>query len=123
MQSISVFLEIAKFADFQWRYPDVSRTQEMCHMIHIFFGFSLEVKCNSAKFHYCRIYVTDFREGAFLATHPWVAPKRSILKRVKSKPFKTNNNANMMLPGLGKRRTEESGWIRARLKIIDLSEI
>ena len=38
MQSISVFSDIAKFADFQWKSADVSITQGMCHMIHIFLG-------------------------------------------------------------------------------------
>ena len=41
MQYISVFLDIAKFADFQWKNDHVSRTQEMSHVIHIFFGSSL----------------------------------------------------------------------------------
>ena len=41
MQSIPVFIDIAKFADFQWKNPDVSRTQEVCHVIHTFFGSSL----------------------------------------------------------------------------------
>ena len=41
MQSISVFLDIPKFADFQWKNADVSRTQGVCHVIHIFFGSSL----------------------------------------------------------------------------------
>ena len=34
MQSIPVFLDIEKFADF-------SRTQRVCHVIHTFFGLSL----------------------------------------------------------------------------------
>ena len=38
MQSISVFLDIAKFAEFQLNYVDVSRTDGVCHMIHTFFG-------------------------------------------------------------------------------------
>ena len=38
MKFISVFLNIAKFADFQQKNPDVSRTQGVCHLIHIFFG-------------------------------------------------------------------------------------
>ena len=38
MQSISVFLDIAKFGDFQGKDAHVSRTQELCHVIHIFFG-------------------------------------------------------------------------------------
>ena len=41
MQSISVFLDIAKFADLRRTNADVSRTQGMCHVIHIFFGSSL----------------------------------------------------------------------------------
>ena len=41
MQSISAFLDIAKFAYFPSKDTDVSRTQRVCHVIHIFFGFSL----------------------------------------------------------------------------------
>ena len=41
MQSISVFLDIAKFADFLLKNAYVSRTQPLCHAIHIFFGSSL----------------------------------------------------------------------------------
>ena len=40
MPSISVFLEIAKFADFRRKNADASRIQEISHMIHIFFGSS-----------------------------------------------------------------------------------
>ena len=40
MQSMFVFLDITKFADFQSKNADVSRTHE-CHVIHIFFGSSL----------------------------------------------------------------------------------
>ena len=40
MQSISVFLDIAKFTDFQGKNADVSRTQAMCHAIHICFASS-----------------------------------------------------------------------------------
>ena len=38
MKSISVFLDIAKFANFWWKNADVSRTKEVCHLILIFFG-------------------------------------------------------------------------------------
>ena len=38
MQSIKVFLDIAKFADFRRKTADVSGTQGMCHVILIFFG-------------------------------------------------------------------------------------
>ena len=41
MYSVSVFLDIAKFADFGRKYADVSRSQKICHMIQTFFGFSL----------------------------------------------------------------------------------
>ena len=38
---MSVFLDIAKFANFRRKSADVSRTQTVCHVIHIFFGSSL----------------------------------------------------------------------------------
>ena len=41
MESKSVFLDKAKFADFRLKKADVSRTQKVCHVIHIFFGSSL----------------------------------------------------------------------------------
>ena len=41
MQSISVFLNITKFADFGWKNADVSRNQAVYHVIHTLFGFSL----------------------------------------------------------------------------------
>ena len=41
MQYISVFLDVAKFADFWWKNAGVSRTHGVCHVIHIFFGSSL----------------------------------------------------------------------------------
>ena len=41
MESISVFLDIAKFADFRYKNADASKTQGVCHLIHIFFGSSL----------------------------------------------------------------------------------
>ena len=38
MKSISVFLDIAKFANFRWKNADVSKTQGVYHVIIIFFG-------------------------------------------------------------------------------------
>ena len=38
MQSTSVFLGIAKFADFRWKNADVSGTQLVCQVIYVFFG-------------------------------------------------------------------------------------
>ena len=40
MQSVPVFLDVTKVADFRWKSGDVRRTQEVCHMIY-FFGSSL----------------------------------------------------------------------------------
>ena len=37
MQSISAFLDLAKFAGLRWKIADVSRNQGVCHVIHIFF--------------------------------------------------------------------------------------
>ena len=41
MQSISVFLDIAKYADFRSKNADVSRTQKMSHVIYVSFRPSL----------------------------------------------------------------------------------
>ena len=34
-------LNITKVADFRWKKADVSRTQEMCHVIYVFSASSL----------------------------------------------------------------------------------
>ena len=39
MQYISIFLDIANFADFLQKKADVSRAQSVCHMIYIFIYF------------------------------------------------------------------------------------
>ena len=67
------------------------QNSRVCHVIHIFFGSSLE-KDDYDKFHHCRRYVTGFRERAFWSlSHPWAVPKRPILKRVTIWPeFKAN---------------------------------
>ena len=72
MQSIAVFFDIAKFIDFRLKHADVSRTQGVCHLIHIFFGSSLgKVYC--AKFHHCRIFLKDFRESTQSRTNKRIA--------------------------------------------------
>ena len=46
MQSISVFVHVAKFADFWLKKTDISKTQGVYHVIHIFFRSSLgKVQC------------------------------------------------------------------------------
>ena len=69
----SVFLDIAKFSDFRWKNVDVSRTQGVCHVILICFGSSLG-NVNCAKFHHCRICVTNFREGRKSSEQPRKSP-------------------------------------------------
>ena len=41
MESIFVFLDIAKFADFREKNADASRTKRVCQVIHIVFEISL----------------------------------------------------------------------------------
>ena len=41
MQTTSVILNIAKFANFQWKNAYVGRTQEVCQVIHTIFGSCL----------------------------------------------------------------------------------
>ena len=63
----------------------MSAELKRCVTWFIYFLDFLYVMYNCAKFHHCRICVTDFREGTFLPhlrPHPWVAPKRPILNRV-----------------------------------------
>ena len=62
MQSVFVFLGIAKFADFRKKNADVSRTQVVFHVIDIFLEL-LWVRYNCAKCHHCRICKTYFKEG------------------------------------------------------------
>ena len=61
MHFISVFLDMAKFADFKWKNAKISRTQGVCHVIHMFLDL-LWVRYNCAKFHHSRMCVTEFRE-------------------------------------------------------------
>ena len=62
MQSVSVFLDIAKFSDFRGVNADVNKTQGVCHMIYIFFD-PLQARYCRVKYHHCRICVTHPREG------------------------------------------------------------
>ena len=45
MQSVSVFLDTTKIADFKWKSAEVNRTQGLCHviymLIYMFLGSSL----------------------------------------------------------------------------------
>ena len=56
-----------------------------CVTWFIYFLDLVWLRYNCAKFHHCRICVPDLMEGrAFLPPpHPWAAPKKPILNRVK----------------------------------------
>ena len=55
MQPMSVFLDIEQFEGFWWKGVDISKTQGVCHVIHIFFVSTLgkdllcQVNCNSSE--------------------------------------------------------------------------
>ena len=72
MQSISVFLDTTKVADFRWKNVDISRVQGVYHMIYLFFGSSLGVTVPSL---FIVGYVADVTEGS--------ASKKPILNRIK----------------------------------------
>ena len=79
MQSLSVFLDIAKTHDFRWKNANASRTQGVCQMIYIFLDL-LYVRYNCAKFYHSRICVTDFKEAGdegerFGSPYLWAARK------------------------------------------------
>ena len=73
MYQKTIYICISWYSKICWfavKNADVSKTQEVCHVIHIFF-YLLSVRYNSAKFHHCRICVTDFREwGPFCSPPP-----------------------------------------------------
>ena len=70
MQSIYAILDIKKVADSRLKSADVSRTQEMCHVMICYLDV-LQVRYNCDKFYHCRINVADFREGEpFWPPHP-----------------------------------------------------
>ena len=69
-QSISVFLDISKFADFRWKIL-MSTGLKGYITWFIYFLDLPSVRYNCAMFHHCRIRVKDFREwGPFWSTGP-----------------------------------------------------
>ena len=101
MQSISVFLDIAKFADFRWKML-MSAELKGCVTWFIYFLDLLWVRYNCAKFYHCRICGTGFREGGLFALHlpapireqPQKSPswiELRCLKTLKPKKLNTEN--------------------------------
>ena len=77
---ISVFLDIAKFADFLLKNADVSRTQVVCHVIHISFWIFFRKGITVPSFIILGC-LTDFREGrGFLPTPPTPTSVNSLEK-------------------------------------------
>ena len=75
MQSISLFFDVAEFADFRWKNVAVSRTQGYVTLLTYTFLGLFWVTYDCAKFQYCRISVTNFKEvGAFLTHLPLLSP-------------------------------------------------
>ena len=67
MQSSSVFLDIAKYADFRWKKMLMSAELMGCVTCFIYFLDPLLVRWyNCANFHHFRICMTDFKEGGWL---------------------------------------------------------
>ena len=60
MLLLSVFPDITKIGDFWWEIADVSRIQEIRHVIHAFLDF-FQVRYNFAKFHHCSVCPKKFR--------------------------------------------------------------
>ena len=78
MQFISVFLNIAKFADFRRKTADVSRTYAVCHVIYI---FNIFLRCGITVPSFIIVgYVRQIlgSRGAFLPPlireKPWKCP-------------------------------------------------
>ena len=88
----------------------------------IYFLDLLWVRYNWAKFHHCRIYVTDFRKGGrFCPTHPWAAPKKPILNRVQRInrflfPLKSSENHMFSDDFMAKRSHGKKSLIQSRFK-------
>ena len=85
MQSVPVFPDILKIADFRWK---MLKSAELKGRVTWFMYFLdlLYVRYNCAKFHQFRICVRHFREGELFCPRPhhlWAAPKKPILNRVK----------------------------------------
>ena len=94
MQSISVFFNITKFVNFWWKKKKIKKMLMLAEskvfvMWFICFLDLLEETYNWQVSSLWDMLDRFWREGFFWSTHPWVAPKRSVLNRVKM-DIKTN---------------------------------
>ena len=81
---MSVCLYFLYFSDFQGKNADVSRTQVVCHVIHIFFGSSLGKVYHSPIFIIVGYVSQILGRGVFLLPPPPICeqPLLPILNRV-----------------------------------------
>ena len=75
---------MTKVANFRWKNQQNPRGVSR----DLYFLDFFQVRYNYAKFHYCRIYVTDFRNGVFLANQFVSSLEKAILNRVNNVPKK-----------------------------------
>ena len=74
-----------------WYQQDWKWCVKWCRYFFVSFGCGKTVP-SCAKFHHCWICETEFREGDIFGhppapLHPWAAPKKPILNRVKLENF------------------------------------
>ena len=93
-----VFLDMAKLTDFWWKMLMSVKIKGSVTLFTYFLDV-LYARYNCAKFHRCRICVTDFMEGVFMAPPPhllaaperpiWVGLRNAMLKNsLLYKPFR-----------------------------------
>ena len=92
-----MFLDVAKFSDFWWQNPESAELKECVTWFVHFFYLPL-VWYNCAKSHHCRICLADLRERGPKSSppHPWAAPKKPILNRVKEATVETGGKFSII---------------------------
>ena len=108
MLSVSVFLDIIKFADFWWKDADVSRTQGVCNVIHIFFGSSLGKVQLSSFITVGYVWQILGSWGSFWPPHQW-AQNCPFWIRLRLLLLMTEFSVFMPLPGI----TPGNSWQRS----------
>ena len=84
MKSISIFLDIAKFANFWWKNAVVNKTQEVYHVIHVLFWSSLSIE-QLCQVPFYMWHILGRGVGVFLS-YPFIRekPQNSPSNRVKT---------------------------------------
>ena len=77
MQSISVFLDMTKVANFWWKNADASRSQDVCHMIYLFGSFLAGLGITMPSFITVGS-VTDFKNAFSTLSPPSVSSPEKV---------------------------------------------